>query len=184
MIRNLMVAVPHQTSSYKSFWESRRSSGCFACGSPIGRGWAAGPSDAPQTVSLPADWDTDSDFPGDHHTPGHIMDEFNTITAFSMTFISFNGQEKLLTVSLLWRRSLSSLFLLLFSASSSRILVWRASSLDTAWPLTLLTWKSEKIFNLQTKWHTSILETPKTERLKQHCIHGPISKTFLYKLFK
>lgn len=44
------------------------------------------------------------------------------------------------TLCLLWRRSLSSLSLLLFSASSVKILFWRASSRETAWSFTLLTW--------------------------------------------
>lgn len=44
------------------------------------------------------------------------------------------------TLCLLWRRSLSSLSLLLFSASSVKILFWRACSRQTAWSFTLLTW--------------------------------------------
>lgn len=64
-IQNWMFAVPRRTWSRKSFWGSRRSSGCSACGSLIGPGWAAGPSDAPQTVSLPADPESWSYFPPD-----------------------------------------------------------------------------------------------------------------------
>lgn len=50
------------------------------------------------------------------------------------------------TLCLLWRRSLSSLSLLLFSASNFRILFWRASSLETAWSFTLLTWENPSSF--------------------------------------
>lgn len=57
-IQKLLIGDLHQTWPYKSFWGNRHNSECFACGSLIGPGWAAGPSDAPRTASLPADWET------------------------------------------------------------------------------------------------------------------------------
>lgn len=83
-IQKSMFAVLRQTWSYKSFWGNRRSSECFACGSLIGPGWAAGPSAAPRTVSLPADEDMGY---------GHIT-SCSTIWACSITFICFHGCEK------------------------------------------------------------------------------------------
>lgn len=84
MIQKLKSAVPRQTWSYKSFWGNRRSSECFACGSLIGPGWAAGPSGATRTVSLPADEDM---------RYGHIT-SCSTTRACSITFICFHGWEK------------------------------------------------------------------------------------------
>ena len=60
LTQNMMIAVPHQTWSGTSFWGNPRSSECSACGSLIGPGSAAGPSDEPQTVSLPEDKETDT----------------------------------------------------------------------------------------------------------------------------
>lgn len=59
----LQFAVYRQTQWYKTVSENRRSSEHSACCSLIGLDSAAGPSDAPQTVSQPEDSNTVTEFP-------------------------------------------------------------------------------------------------------------------------
>lgn len=73
--QNMLLAVLHETLSCKSFWENQHSSECFACGSRTAPGSAAGPSDAPQTVSPPAD----------QNARINIQEEFGPIWASTTT---------------------------------------------------------------------------------------------------